>query len=184
VNSLHFNLNTGLLSWSFLVYFVLTWHCIEAIGKNIKKLHKWHDLWKGHFTRRRWDNLMFGSSGAVGNGDQDMGQGSEKSQTTDKRKSDRKALRNSVKFILNSFQSNLCFILNFLIYVSLVVWIFWWLIENMVQILGSWIPCAYEVECLGLWLIKFKCMIRIIFSIALFEIKFLWLSLDIRMNLN
>jgi hypothetical protein len=62
----------------------------------------------------------------------------KKSQTTDKRKIDRKALQNSVNFILNSFRLNLCFTLNILIYVSLVVWTYWWLIGNMVQILDSW----------------------------------------------
>jgi hypothetical protein len=61
-------------------------------------------------------------------GQHDVGSKKEevkKSQTTDKRKIDWKALQNSVKFILNSFQSNLCFILNILIYVSLVVWTCW-----------------------------------------------------------
>jgi hypothetical protein len=53
----------------------------------------------------------------------------KKNQTTDKRKMDWKALQNSVNFILNSFRSNLCFILNILIYISLVVWT-WWLIEK------------------------------------------------------
>jgi hypothetical protein len=46
-----------------------------------------------------------------------------------------KSSPNSVNFILNSFRLNLCFILNILICVSLVVWTTcWWLIEKMVQI--------------------------------------------------
>jgi hypothetical protein len=75
----------------------------------------------------------------------------KKSQTTDKEK-DR--LKNSPKFCeVYSFQWNLCFILNILIYLSLLVWKCEWLVEKWFKFLSFWIPCAYDLKRLGLWLV-------------------------------